>query len=185
MEKPEKIDSNKIDNIIMQHCCIAGAAGLVPIPFADLAIMLPQQIVLYKRLNKEYGVSLSENSMKVIGSFMISQITGMVSVFGIAIFAKAMFSTLKAIPGIGTIAGAAVDATTNAAITWVLGVVYFIALENVAKNSGNVTEERLKESLATQFANKGKIRDLFQEGKLKVKGIDFSKFKTAAKSKTD
>lgn len=177
MKKPNEIDAGKIDDIIFQHACIAGAAGLVPIPFADLAIMLPQQIVLYGRLNKEYGVTLSKDALKVVGSFMISQITGMVSVFGIAFVAKAMFSPFKAIPGIGTLVGVAADATTNAAVSWVLGVVYFIALERLAKKGGKVTAESLKTELAKEFADKGKIREIYREGRQRVKGVNFTKFK--------
>lgn len=177
MKNSDKIDAGKIDDIIFQHACIAGAAGLVPIPFADLAIMLPQQIVLYGRLNKEYGVSLSKDALKVVGSFMISQITGMVSVFGIAFAAKAVFSPFKAIPGIGTLVGVTADATTNAAVSWVLGVVYFIALERLAKKGGTVTAENLKDELAKEFADKRKIREIYREGRQRVKGVNFTNFK--------
>ena len=177
MKKPENIDASKIDNIIFQHACIAGAAGLVPFPFIDMAIMLPQQIVLYGRLNREYGVALSKDAMKVVGSFMISQITGMVSVFGIALAAKAVFSPFKAIPGLGTLVGVAADATTNAGVSWVLGVVYFMALDKLAKKGRAVTQESLKAQLAAEFADKSRIREIYRDGRKRVRGVDFAAFK--------
>lgn len=172
-------DAPESAKIIVQHCGIAGACGLFPIPYADLLILLPSQIVMYGRLNKQLGITLSDNTMHVIGKFMLSQIAGVIASIPVAFAAKVGAGLLKLIPGAGTMVGAFMDAGANAAVTYVLGIVYLKALVK-AKASGKVSEENLREALNNEMSDKDNIRDMYKDARNKVRGMDFKKYKDQA-----
>ena len=173
------VDAPKSAQIILEHCGIAGACGLVPIPYADIAILLPSQIVMYGRLNKVLGVSLSHDTLHVIGKFMLSQMAGILASIPLAVAAKIVGGLLKFIPVLGSLCGAMLDGAANAAITYVLGVVYLKALVRTAGN-GQCDAEKLKEALDEEFADKENIRDLYRMARESASKMDFKKFKQQA-----
>lgn len=177
--------ADETEQVIIQHSCIAGAAGLVPIPGVDTVICLGNQIALYGRLNAILGVSLAKNTLKVIGGFMASQVTGMLSVFGFALAGKVAGGLLKCIPGLGTIGGVAVDCAINAGVTYVLGVVYVKAMVRIFKAGKPVTEESLKEALRTEFADEEGLKDIYREGREKMKHTNFASYKDEAEKYKD
>ncbi len=172
--------SEEAEKIIIRHSCVAGAAALIPIPYADMAVCLPNQIALYGFLNKELGVSLSKELLKVIGGFMISQITGMISVFPFVFAGKVAAGLLKFIPLAGSIGGFLIDGAINAGITYVLGIVYLKAMVNVLKAGKPINESSLKEALKAEFDDTEGIKNIYKEGKQKLKGKDFSAFRDDA-----
>lgn len=173
------LDAPKSAQIILEHCGIAGACGLVPIPFADIAILLPSHIVMYGRLNKVLGVSLSENTLHVIGKFMLSQLAGIIASIPLAFVAKIAGGLFKFIPFLGSLCGAVLDAAANAAITYVLGVVYLKALVRTVEN-GRCDEEKLRGALGEEFGDRDSIRDLYRKARESASKMDFRKFKGQA-----
>ena len=166
--------------ILIEHDCVAGAAALIPIPGADVAVMLGNQIVLYGRLNSELDISISKDTLKSIGGFMVSQIAGIVSVIPVAIAAQFASQLLKFIPGPGSIAGAAVGAGANAAITHVLGLVYLVTIKKMVASGKEFSAGNIKENLKEQFADKDFIRETYAEAKAKYKNTDFNAYKNQA-----
>lgn len=89
----------------------ATAAGAIPIPMSDAIPITAAQIGMIISLGKIFGITLSQAAAKSIASVAVTQHAG-----------RAIFTNiLKAIPGVGTVVGGVVGATTAAALTEALG----------------------------------------------------------------
>lgn len=89
----------------------AAAAGAIPIPMSDAIPITAAQIGMVVALGRAFDITLSESAAKSIIGVGITQQAG-----------RAIASNiLKAIPGVGTIAGGFVGASTAAALTEALG----------------------------------------------------------------
>jgi uncharacterized protein (DUF697 family) len=101
----------------------AAAAGASPIPFSDVAILAPIQITMLAGITSIYGFELSKASLMTL-------VSSLVGVGGAALAGRAIVSNLlKFIPGLGTLAGGAISATTAAMLTTALGEAYIRTLE--------------------------------------------------------
>ena len=89
----------------------AAAAGAIPIPMSDAVPITAAQIGMIVALGKAFDITLSQAAAKSIASVTLTQQAGRAVASGI----------LKMIPGVGTIAGAIVGASTAAALTEALG----------------------------------------------------------------
>ena len=99
----------------------AAAIGAVPIPFSDAALLVPLQLAMSTAIIHSYGMeSFATISKSVIGNIVISNL-GKSFAGGI----------LKLIPGIGTLAGGAINAGVAALITSALG----FAISEICYNS--------------------------------------------------
>ncbi len=116
----------------------AAAAGAIPIPMSDAVPITAAQIGMIVALGKIFDITLSQAAAKSIASVTITQQAGRAVASGI----------LKAIPGIGTIVGGIVGATTAAGLTETLG--WIVAdrisqgkdpeniIENIIENAGDL-----------------------------------------------
>lgn len=89
----------------------AAAAGAIPIPMSDAIPITATQIGMIIALGKTFNITLSQAAAKSIAGVGITQQAGRAIVANI----------FKAIPGIGTVAGGVIGATTAAALTEALG----------------------------------------------------------------
>lgn len=89
----------------------AAIIGCSPIPFSDAVLLVPVQLTMMARLHKLFGQSWSESMGKSIGKEII--------VVGLG--KSAVGNILKFIPAVGTVAGAAINATVASTITETLG----------------------------------------------------------------
>lgn len=167
---------------VIRHTGIAGAAGLVPIPAVDMGIFVVNTFVMLGAINKHLGVkTLSKDFLKVLSSYMITNIVGSLGAAGILLAGgKALSLALKFFPGIGTVPGVFIDATINATITMVCGFIYIGVLRAMTQKGVEVNEEALKEALAEQFADKEKVKEMYKDAKAKVKDMDFRAYKKDA-----
>ncbi|HEY1363927.1 MAG TPA: DUF697 domain-containing protein [Xanthobacteraceae bacterium] len=95
----------------------SGVAGLIPLPFVDVATVAGLQLQLLRRLSSLYGVAFSENLGKsVIASLMGSMIPAS-SGMGVA-------SALKGVPAIGTGIGTLTMSAVAAGATYAIGKVF-------------------------------------------------------------
>lgn len=89
----------------------AAAAGAIPIPMSDAVPISATQIGMIVALGKVFGMGVSQATAKSIACVTITQQAG-----------RAIASSiLKAIPGVGTILGGVIGASTAAALTEALG----------------------------------------------------------------
>jgi len=103
----------------------ASAAGVcvIPIPFADAALIVPMQVAMVAGITATYGLSLSEG-------FLSSLVASTVGCAATTLTGRMIVGSLwKLIPGIGAVVGGAINAATAATITTAFGEAYISALD--------------------------------------------------------
>lgn len=99
----------------------SGAAGLIPVPFVDIAAVGGVQLQMLRRLSEIYGVPFSDNR----GKSIIASLAGAVLPAGTATTTgMGVASALKAFPGVGTAVSAITMSAVSAGATWVIGKVF-------------------------------------------------------------
>lgn len=128
----------------------ASAAGIAaaPIPFSDAIAIVPIQIGMLAGISATFGLSIDESFLTtVVGSIFTGAggtLTGRAIVSGF----------LKLLPGIGSVAGGVIAATTAAALTAAFGQAYIAALELLflRRNGEPPTSEEIAEALKQQYS---------------------------------
>ena len=101
----------KAKQIIHSASVAAGSVAVSPIPFTDAALLVPIQVGMITALFKAYDQKM------VIGAIRGAVWAVAATSFGRGIVGNAF----KFIPGLGTVAGAAISATTAAGVTELIG----------------------------------------------------------------
>lgn len=103
--------------IVNQAAVIAAGIGATPIPFADAALLVPNQVTMIARITAAYGLPPSRSrALAVAGSIIL---TGGATMAG----RYAVTSLLKFVPG-GNVAGSAISATVAASLTKAVGMAW-------------------------------------------------------------
>ena len=103
--------------IVNQAVGVAAGIGAVPIPIADAALLVPNQVTMIARITAAYGLPPSRSrALAVAGSVVL---TGGATLAG----RYAVTTLLKYIPG-GNIAGSAISGTVAATLTKTVGVAW-------------------------------------------------------------
>lgn len=115
----QKIDLGRkkkaVEAIVNQACAVAAGIGATPIPFADAALLVPNQITMIARITAAYGLPPSRaRAMSLAGSIVL---TGGATMAG----RYAVTSLMKLVPG-GAVAGSAISATIAASMTKAVGM---------------------------------------------------------------
>jgi len=126
----------------------SAAAGAIPIPMSDAIPITAAQIGMVIALGKAFDITLSEAAAKSIMGVGLAQQAGRTVASGV----------LKMIPGVGTIVGGIVGASTAAALTEALG--WIIADDFYRISQGNEPENIVEVA--------GELKDAFS-------GLRFSK----------
>ena len=106
----------KADNVVLGFAATTGATGAIPIPFADAPLLIGQQVAMMVAINSIFKFDVSKDALKSLATAAI----GGATVVGKTIVANA----LKFIPGVGSVAGGTISATTAGFITLALGKAY-------------------------------------------------------------
>ena len=97
--------------VIHSATAASAAAGAIPIPMSDAIPIAAAQIGMIIALGKEFDITLSDAAAKSILGVGVTQQAG-----------RAVASNLlKAVPGVGTVVGGFIGASTAAALTEALG----------------------------------------------------------------
>ena len=169
MEKPVEAE-----RIIRSHVMWAMGAGLIPVPFIDIAAVTAIQLDMIKQLAALYESSVSASE----GKAFLSALTG-------STFAAIGSSLFKAIPGIGTVLGGVSMSITSGASTYAVGQVIHAQLlatgslanidVNQAKRAYSAAFEEGKAYASDLEKNKDASADVYksleQLASLKEKGI--------------
>lgn len=94
------------------------AAAVVPIPFAEVAALAPVQGAMLLGISRAFGVEMERTQALQLLSALLG---GVAVTLGAAWVAG---SVLKLVPGVGSLAGAAVNAAVAGAVTRTLGRTY-------------------------------------------------------------
>jgi uncharacterized protein (DUF697 family)/energy-coupling factor transporter ATP-binding protein EcfA2 len=131
----------------------AAGIGATPIPFADAALIIPIQIGMVAGITTTYGLSVSEGFLSTLVASTVGStaatLSGRVIVGGL----------LKLIPGVGSVMGGAINATTAAALTTAFGEAYIATLDTLfARHDGEPpSADEVLDELKRRF-KKGKAR---------------------------
>ncbi len=109
----------RVNSVIHLASGVAGAAGLIPIPFSDALAIAPIQAGMIYKMNDAFEVKIKD-------SVATSLITGLLGVTAIAQVGRTLVNGfLKFIPVVGSVAGSA----TAVIITEGIGFAYLKVLE--------------------------------------------------------
>jgi uncharacterized protein (DUF697 family) len=111
------------NEIVSKYMYWGGAAGLLPIPIIDLALITTAQVKMLAELTELYGVPWRE---KVARNAVLSLASGLTS-YGVSRYVS---SALKAIPGAGLLASVAAQTFVGAALTYAVGKVFVMHYES-------------------------------------------------------
>lgn len=118
---------NKSHAIVVAAATSAAATGAIPIPFSDAFALVPIQIGMLAGITAVFGFELKKAFLSTLVS---STITG----GGATLIGKSIVSNLfKMFPGIGSVAGGAISASTASALTIAFGEAYIAALAYLLK----------------------------------------------------
>lgn len=168
----------RLDNMILFHACVAGAAGLIPAPGVTAIVNAGNQILMYKKINEITGVRFSKRAIRCIAKIIVSQTAGFGSALGGILLAEA----LKCLPGVGTVAGTALEVAAGPLSTYICGCVYCRALGNLIDAGREVSESMMKEAVAEVCKDKEFVRQKRKEGKAKLRGANYANFAAQAQN---
>jgi uncharacterized protein (DUF697 family)/CRP-like cAMP-binding protein len=95
----------------------SGVAGIIPVPFVDLAAVGGVQIQMLRRISKIYGVPFSENRGKSLIASLAGSMIPASSGMGVA-------SALKSVPVVGTAVSGILMPAFSAGATYAIGMAF-------------------------------------------------------------
>ncbi|MEJ2378992.1 MAG: YcjF family protein [Pseudolabrys sp.] len=105
------------EKLVKRMALWSGAAGMIPVPFVDMATVGGVQIQMLRRLSRIYDVPFSENRGKSLVAALAGATIPATSGLGAA-------SLLKGLPIAGTIVGALAMPTLSAGATYAIGMAF-------------------------------------------------------------
>jgi uncharacterized protein (DUF697 family) len=101
----------------------SGVAGLIPVPIADVVAVGGVQVQMLRRLSQIYEVPFSENRGKSLIAALAGALLPLTSAVGI-------FSTVKAVPILGSIIGELTMPVLSAGATYAIGQAFIKHFES-------------------------------------------------------
>lgn len=99
----------------------SGAAGLIPLPIVDVAVVGGVQLQMLRKLSEIYGVPFSEN----MGKSVLASLAGaLIPASTATTTAMGVGSLVKGLPGVGTLVGALTMPAFSAGATYIIGKVF-------------------------------------------------------------
>lgn len=147
MQRQER--KKRADSIINRYTAAAGTVAISPIPFSDIALLLPTQAAMIVHISSIYDLELSLESAK-----KLSLAFG--AVVGVGFAARAVVANLtKFIPIVGSVAGGAINAGVAGTITKLMGEAYIAYLDDNAENLSEAVQ-KLSKDIIELYINKVK-----------------------------
>lgn len=140
-----KIDTAR--KISFAYAAAVAAAAFQPLPIADAPIMVAIQVAMMAHITACFGIDASVNFKTVI--------SGLGGPFAAAVVGRTLVSLLKLIPGLGTLAGGAINAATGGALTIALANIYIGVLASILRSGEKIDAQTIAEELkkATENVN--------------------------------
>lgn len=162
-QQADKILPQEIVSIVKLHSKLAVGAAWIPVPGADIAAGAAAIWGMYIRINGK--IKLKDNVIKTIASGIGTNLLSYVAMSGVA-------SSLKFIPGLGTLGGALIMSASQYAITLTAGWVYLKALCVLAeKNGPELDISKLNSAVKDVLSQKDLIKNIFEQAKKEGKKL--------------
>lgn len=172
-EKEVKELEQKANTAVNVAVAATAATGAIPIPVADMPIMIGEQVALMTSICDIYGIKLKKEGLKML-------VVAALSTGGAAFIGKTVAtSLLKLLPGAGSIAGGAISATTAGVVTYAMGHA-FIDVCNMVK-LGKLSESDLTHSEGIEAFKQAYRREFAEREKSIDNAIDNSEIKEDVK----
>lgn len=137
MQRQER--KKRANSIINRYTAAASTVAASPIPFSDIAILLPTQAAMIVHISSIYDLELSLESAK-----KLSLAFG--AVVGVGFAARAVAANLiKFIPVVGSVAGGVINAGVAGTITKLMGEAYIAYLDDNAENLSEAVQKLSKD----------------------------------------
>ena len=151
-EQRHKANIAHAKTLVNRYATSCGAAAATPIPFSDIAILTPIQIGMILHISNIFGINISkENAAKLVATLL--SVVG--AAFAVRFGVQLLGNVLKLIPGAGSVAGGAINATIAFGTTKVMGNAYIAYLDsNVNHLTSLVTD--ISPEVFSDFVNKAK-----------------------------
>ena len=149
----------EIADVVKLHSKLALGSAWIPVPGADMAAGAASIWGMYVRINSKLGIPFGENVMKSIGSGVATNLASYVAMGTVA-------SALKFVPGIGTLAGAAIMSASLYGLTMASGWVYLNALCALAEKKGNnFSVSDISSAVNSMLKDKSAIKEFIDSAK--------------------
>ena len=152
-----KLKIKRARGVVATAAAGALATGAIPLPIADAAVLVPDQIAMLAGITSAFGFPVDKGALMTV-------ISGTIGSAGATVLGRNVVSgLLKLIPGAGTVAGAVVSGATAAAITYALGEAYVQVLTAVSRGEmkmSDINTEIGREEINRMFLEKLKMRRL-------------------------
>ena len=134
--------------IVAGSATSAAAMAIIPIPFCELVAIVPIQIAMLAGISATFGLSFNE-------SFFNSMLGGIITGGGGVITQQSIVSgIIKFIPGVGSVAGAAISSSTALAVTFAFGRAYTDTLVILFEQNNRLpTKEEIISTFKQQYKN--------------------------------
>ena len=133
--------------IISNKCKWSAAAGFIPVPYVDLAGLAAVQVKMVSDLTQLYGKTVKQEAIRTT----VATLLGTLATAGLA--APFAFTTVKIIPGLGSVAGGVSMGALGAAATYAVGKVFVNHFEGGGTLS-NFDVDTVKDDLKNEFTAK-------------------------------
>jgi uncharacterized protein (DUF697 family) len=135
---------------VKRYMWLSGAAGLVPVPVADLIAVSGVQLKMLADVSSIYGFPFEKSRGKMIIASLMGYVLPRALSFGV------IGSLIKGFPVIGSLAGEPAMAVFSAASAWALGAVFIQHFES-GGTFLNFDPAAVKEYYREQFASGQKM----------------------------
>lgn len=128
----------KADNAVAVAVAGTAATGAIPIPFADMPLLIGEQVTMMAAICAVFKIDIKKDGLKALASAAIGA-------GGAGIIGKSIATNLvKLIPGAGTVAGGAVSAGTAGVITLAVGKAFIEVCK--ANKMGKLNDDEILSS---------------------------------------
>lgn len=134
----KKVLPEEIASVVTMHAKIAVASAFIPVGGLDMAAATANVWTMYIRINSKLGLNFSQNTMKSIGSAVISNLAQNVGIMAIAAGLKWT--------GIGYLYSAGIMSGALYALTLTAGLIYLKSISLMTKNNNNL-DKSVEEAL--------------------------------------
>lgn len=141
-------------SIINRYATACSAAAASPIPFSDIAILTPIQIAMILHISNIFGINISkENAAKLLTALL--SVVG--TAFTVRFSVQLLGNVLKVIPGFGSVAGGAINATIALGTTKVMGNAYIAYLDSNIDHLADILTD-FKPDMFKSYVNSAKAQ---------------------------
>lgn len=131
-----ELKKQKANQVVKETIALAFGAGFVPLPVANIVMLIPTEISMMTRITNIYGLKITRDKMKRILFIMFGAVgAASAGVF----FAKGL---LNFVPGLNVTIGGAINGAAAASMTLAFGRTYIFIMEKLL--TGEMTEDDLE-----------------------------------------